>query len=233
MKRFGNRKHILNQEEVENLIGGIFDQHPNPPKDIVDWIDNVSNERPEEETSVMNKKWLYAIFYMSSIILANLAVSWFGLVTWFGWLTFPAGAIFIGLTFSARDFVQREWGHKDVWWFMLSSTVITTIMGMLLTHLPVPLWIIAVGSALAFLVSEAIDWAVYYFLKKDIIWRICISNLFSTPIDSLIFVGIVFGGWSFLSPPVYGQTIVKYLSGLLVIPFLLYFRSKSAKSVNS
>lgn len=177
----------------------------------------------------MDKKWWYAISYVVSIILANFFVAWFGLVTWFGWLTFPAGAIFIGLTFSARDFVQREWGHRDVWIFMIASTVLTTIMGVILSHLPVPLWKVALGSALAFLIAETIDWAVYYFLKKDLIWRICVSNLFSTPIDSLIFVGVVFGGWSFLNPPVYGQTIVKYLSGLLVIPIILYFRKRSTE----
>ena len=177
----------------------------------------------------MDKKWYYAIAYMLSIVLANLTVAKFGLVTWFGFLVFPAGAIWIGLTFSLRDFVQREWGHKDVWYFMIATTIITTLLSVVLSHLPVPLWKVAVGSALAFLVSEAIDWAVYYFLKKDLIWRICVSNAFSVPIDSIIFVGIVFGGWSFFNPPVYGQTIVKYISGLLVIPVILYFRKKSVE----
>ena len=184
-----------------------------------------------KEDLLMDKKWGVAIGYMLSIVFANLTVAWFGLVTWFGWLTFPAGAVFIGLTFSMRDFVQREWGDLKVWYFMIASTVITTLMGVILSHLPVPLWKVALGSAVAFIVSEAIDWAVYYFMKKDIIWRICVSNIFSTPIDSILFVGIVFGGWSFLNPPVWGQTIVKYLSGLLVIPIILWARSK-AKSAD-
>lgn len=186
---------------------------------------NLMRVHLSKEELLMNKKWGVAIGYMLSIVFANLTVAWFGLVTWFGWLTFPAGAVFIGLTFSMRDFVQREWGHRDVWWFMIATTVITTLMGVILSHLPVPLWKVALGSAVAFIVSEAIDWAVYYFMKKDIIWRICVSNIFSTPIDSILFVGIVFGGWSFLNPPVWGQTIVKYLSGLLVIPIILWARS--------
>jgi uncharacterized PurR-regulated membrane protein YhhQ (DUF165 family) len=130
-----------------------------------------------------------------------------------------------------RDFVQREWGHVKVWWFMLITTVITVLMGVALSHLPIPLWKVALASGVAFIVSEAIDWAVYYFLKKDIIWRICVSNIFSTPIDSILFVGIAFGSFSFLAPPVWGQTIVKYISGLLVIPILLYFRNKSQSPV--
>lgn len=173
----------------------------------------------------MEKKWYYGIGYVLSIVLANFFVAWFGLVTMFG-LTFPAGALFIGLTFSIRDFVQREFGHAKVWYFMIASTIVTAIMGPALSHLPIPLWKVALASGVAFVVSEAMDWAVFYILKKDIIWRICISNIFSTPIDSILFVGIAFGSWSFLAPPVYGQTIVKYLSGLLVIPVIIYFRNK-------
>lgn len=179
----------------------------------------------------MDKKWYFGIGYMLSIVLANLCVAYFGIVVWFGWLVFPAGAIFIGLTFSMRDFVQREFGHIKVWYFMVATTIITVLMGVILSHLPIPLWKVALASGVAFIVSEAIDWLVFYFLKKDIVWRICVSNIFSTPIDSLLFVGIAFGGWSFLNPPVYGQTIVKYLSGLLVIPFILWNRKRNNETV--
>jgi uncharacterized PurR-regulated membrane protein YhhQ (DUF165 family) len=205
---------LLSQNEVKDLIDSIVDQYDD-----------------KRRFANMDKKWLFAIGYMLSIVFANFCVAWWGLVTWFGWLTFPAGAIFIGLTFSMRDFVQREWGHVKVWWFMLITTVITVLMGVALSHLPIPLWKVALASGVAFIVSEAIDWAVYYFLKKDIIWRICVSNIFSTPIDSILFVGIAFGSFSFLAPPVWGQTIVKYISGLLVIPILLYFRNKSQSPV--
>lgn len=169
----------------------------------------------------MVKKWNCAILYMSSIILANFCVSYFGIIKFAG-LTFPAGALFIGLTFSFRDLVQREWGDWKVWYFMICSTFLTTISGTLLSHLPIPLWKVASASAVAFIVSEAVDWLVYTFLKWKIVKRIVISNLFSTPIDSLLFVGIAFGSFSFLESPVYGQAIVKYLSGLLVIPFIIW-----------
>jgi len=116
---------------------------------------------------------------------------------------------------------------------MIASLLITCVMGAMLSHLPIPLWKVAAASGVAFIVSEAMDWLVFYLMKKDIIWRICISNLISTPIDSILFVGIAFGSWSFLAPPVYGQAIVKYLSGLLVIPLILWTRKKyGAKSDN-
>ncbi len=170
----------------------------------------------------MEKKWYYGISYVFSIFLANLFVSYFGIINLFG-LVFPAGAIFIGLTFSLRDLVQREFGHK-VWYFMIASMVITTLLGILLSHLPIPLWKVAVASSVAFIVAEALDWLVYTIVSKDIIFRVTVSNLFSAPVDSILFVGIAFGAWGITNPPVYGQAIVKYLSGLLIIPLLLYFR---------
>jgi len=201
--------------------------------DIDEWLDRILINRYKqwEENERMDKKWYYAIAYVLSIVFANLIVAKFGLVTWFGFLTFPAGAIFIGLCFTLRDFVQRDFGHRDVWYFMIGSTIITVLMGVALSHLPIPLWKVALASGVAFLVSEAIDWTVYYFLKKDLIWRICVSNLISVPIDSILFVGIAFGTFNFLAPPVWGQTIVKYISGLLVIPVILYFRKKRGGSL--
>jgi hypothetical protein len=175
-----------------------------------------------------SKKWLIGYSYVLSIFLANLAVAYFGLIT-IGWLVFPAGALCIGITFSLRDLVQRDFGHK-VWYFMIASTIVTTISGVALSHLPIPLWRVALASAVAFLVSEAIDWFVFTVLKKDIIFRITVSNIFSTAMDSILFVGIAFGAWGLL-PPVYGQFLVKFFSSLLVLPVILYFRRRSQQTL--
>lgn len=176
----------------------------------------------------MSKKWLFGYGYILSIILGNLLVVYLGIIHMFG-LIFPAGAIAIGLTFSLRDFVQRSFGHK-VWYFMLVSTVLTALLSFVLADMPIPPWKVALASAIAFIASEAIDWLVYTITKKDIIFRIIVSNLFSTPLDSILFVGIAFGSYSFLEPPVYGQAIVKYVSGLLVLPLIIYFRMRLKRS---
>lgn len=177
-------------------------------------------EKPENIYS----KWIFAFSYCTSIVLANFFVSYFGIIHLFG-LTFPAGAIFIGLTFSLRDFVQREFGHK-VWFFMILSMVLTTISGIYLSNLPIPMWKVALASSVAFIISEGVDWLVYSLISKNMVFRITVSNLFSTPIDSILFVGIAFGSFNFFNPPVYGQAIIKYLSGLLVLPILLINRKK-------
>lgn len=218
----------LKNQEISKIVGYSI------PEDIEKWIDDVLDEDKEEERreNVMDKKWWYAIAYMVSILLGNLFVVWFGLVKAFG-LVFPAGAIWIGLTFSARDFVQREWGDFKVWWFMGISTVFTAMLGLVLpNHLPVSATTVAIASASAFIVAEGIDWLVYTVFKWDIVYRIAGSNLISTPIDSIIFVGLVFGDFSFMQPPVYGQAIVKYLSGLLVIPLILWNRKRMQESLS-
>ena len=172
----------------------------------------------------IENKWILGVAYILSIIFGNLLVVWLGLVHFAG-LVFPAGAVAIGLTFSLRDFVQRGFGHK-VWWFMLTATIITCLMSFVMADMPIPPWKVAMASTVAFVVSEFLDWLVYTITKKDIVFRIAISNLISTPVDSVLFVGLAFGEFSLLSPPVFGQSIVKYFSGLLVIPIIIYFRRK-------
>ena len=202
---------------------------------VEEWIVKVLKEDniKERDNTKMHKRWWYAIAYMISILLGNLFVVWFGLIKAFG-LVFPAGALWIGLTFSARDFVQREWGDFKVWWFMGISTLITAMLSLVLpNHLPVSATTVALASATAFIIAEAIDWLVYTVFKLDIIYRISVSNLVSTPIDSIIFVGMVFGNFSFMQPPVYGQAIVKYLSGLLVIPIILWSRKNNEQSLST
>ncbi len=111
---------------------------------------------------------------------------------------------------------------------MIVSTIITALMSFVMVDMPIPPWKVALASSVAFMASEFIDWLVYTIMKKDIVWRITVSNLFSTPIDSILFVGIAFGSFNFLAPPVWGQAVVKYASGLLVLPFIIYMRRKCA-----
>jgi len=81
-------------------------------------------------------------------------------------------------------------------------------------------WHIALASVSAFLISEFIDWLIFTITKKDFIHRIWISNTVSTPIDSVVFVVLAFG-WNWEA--IYGQAIIKYISSLMVIPFIWYW----------
>ena len=146
------------------------------------------------------------ILYLASILGANWLVIQYGIID-LGFIMFPAGAVLIGLTFSARDFVQRRYGKWGAWVWMLVATGITVVFNQK----------IALASGTAFLVAEGIDWSVYTISKRSFRQRIILSNLIGTPLDSLIFVCLAFG-WVW--PAIWGQTLIKFLSSLMVIPFI-------------
>jgi len=147
-----------------------------------------------------------ALFYLGSIILANVLVHTLGIVSFLG-LTFPAGAVAIGLTFSARDLVQERWGKYGCWAWMLAAAAITCAFNPQL----------ALASTAAFAVAEGSDWAIYSFASGSLEKRLVLSNLVSTPLDSLVFVLLAFGPvW----PAIWGQALVKLFSSLLVLPLL-------------
>ena len=146
------------------------------------------------------------VFYLGSIVLGNLLVHSLGLVTVWG-LTFPAGAAAIGLTFSARDFVQERYGKFGCWAWILVASLITFLFNQSLA------W----ASLCAFFVAEFSDWLIYTYTGGGFSKRLLLSNLISTPLDSLVFVLLAFGpAW----PAIWGQTIIKMLSSLLVLPLL-------------
>jgi len=122
-------------------------------------------------------------------------------------ITFPAGVVFIGLTFSFRDFAQRRWGKKAVWIWMIIATGITLLLNIK----------IALASVSAFLIAETIDWALFSFSGLTFKRRIVVSNLISTPVDSAVFVTLAFG-WFW--PAIWGQAVIKLISSFIVLPFV-------------
>lgn len=147
-----------------------------------------------------------AFFYLGSIVLANILVDTLGIITVLG-VTFPAGAAVIGLTFSARDLVQERYGKFGCWGWMLVASLITFAFNQQL----------ALASVCAFGIAEFSDWAIYSTARGSVERRLLLSNLISTPLDSIVFVLLAFGP---LWPAIWGQTIVKMISSLLVLPLL-------------
>lgn len=156
--------------------------------------------------------------YLLSIVVANLMVIQFGIVS-VGPLMFPAGAVVIGLTFSLRDFVQQRFGKWRCWYWTMAAAALSALFSL----------DVAVASVTAFLLSEAVDWAVFTFAGGSFKRRVVLSNLFGTPLDSTIFVALMFGGFW---PAIIGQTIVKFISSLAVVPFIKHeVLSRSAPAV--
>lgn len=168
-------------------------------------------------------KWISALVYVVSIVLGNVFVILFGMGTlmlfstanpdniYFS-LTFPLGAMWIGLTFSFRDFVQRFWGHKKCWFWMLIATIVTYFFNAQ----------VAIASIVSFIAAESVDWFIFYLLRhKTLKVRLIVSNLVSCPVDSILFVTIAFGvAW--YSEAVWGQALIKYSFGLVALLFVPY-----------
>jgi uncharacterized PurR-regulated membrane protein YhhQ (DUF165 family) len=157
------------------------------------------------------------LFYLGSILLANILVSQFGIINHLG-LHFPAGAYAIGLTFTFRDLVQRRWGKWKCWIWMGIASAITV------SFAPK----IAIASASAFLISEGIDWLIYTTYPGSFSKRVIFSNLIGIPLDSVIFVTIAFG---FIWPAIWGQTIIKMVMGILALGMIHYIVNPSSTDV--
>jgi uncharacterized PurR-regulated membrane protein YhhQ (DUF165 family) len=147
-----------------------------------------------------------AIFYLGSIVIANLLVMQFGIVHVAG-LSFPAGAMAIGFTFTARDLVQRRFGKWGCWIWMFVAAGISALFSPTL----------ALASLGAFVVAEGLDWAVFTKTPLSFRGRAIVSNIVGTPLDSVVFVYLAFGPiWDAM----WGQTIIKLGSSLLIVFFV-------------
>jgi len=87
-------------------------------------------------------------------------------------------AIVTGLVLVARDFAQREIGHR-VLGAMFVGLALSTLTS----------WItVVVASGLAFLISESVDWAVYTLSRRPLSQRIVVSSALSAPLDQTVFI---------------------------------------------
>jgi uncharacterized PurR-regulated membrane protein YhhQ (DUF165 family) len=109
----------------------------------------------------------------------------------------------IGGVFILRDLVQRRIGHK-VLLAMLAAVLVSY-----LTSDPY----VATASALAFLVSEAVDWLVYTVTKRPLSDRILFSSAFSVPADTVVFLGVL----GLLAPQLIAVQIASKFGAALVV----------------
>ena len=119
-----------------------------------------------------------SVLYLLAIIIANLGFTYIPMIPLpFGEMFAPM-SLLVGFVFVLRDLAQRELGHK-VFAVMMLGVVISYLLAD-------PF--VAVASAVAFAVSETVDWLIYTIYKKPLKQRILISSAVSTPIDSAVFM---------------------------------------------
>jgi uncharacterized PurR-regulated membrane protein YhhQ (DUF165 family) len=128
----------------------------------------------------------YTILYVALIVAVNYAFTVVPLVKLPDGTMWPPVALLVGLVFVARDFAQREAGHK---------VLLAMLVGMVISYFMASPFV-ATASAAAFLISELVDWAVYTYTKRPLSQRILFSSLLGAPVDSAVFLGLL----SLLSP---------------------------------
>ena len=145
----------------------------------------------------------YTALYVGLIVAVNYAFTVVPLVKLPDGTMWPPVALLVGFVFVARDFAQREVGHK---------VLLAMLVGVGINYVMADPFV-ATASAAAFLISELVDWAVYSFTGKTLSQRILLSSLLGTPVDSAIFLGML----GMLSPVgVLAMTASKMLGAVIV-----------------
>jgi uncharacterized PurR-regulated membrane protein YhhQ (DUF165 family) len=129
----------------------------------------------------------------------------------------PSGVLMIGLALVLRDLVQRRLG---VWW--ASGAILA---GAALSALLAPADLV-LASAVAFLLSEFADLAVYTPLqRRRLLLAVLASGVVGLIVDSIVFLQLAFGSLDFLL----GQVIGKAWMVVLALPVIAWLRRRDSR----
>lgn len=132
-------------------------------------------------------------------------------------ITAPSGVLMIGLALVLRDLVQRRLGK--------SWALAAILAGAALSGFVAPPALV-MASAVAFLLSELADFAVYTPLqKRGLVRAVVLSSLVGLCVDSVAFLYLAFGSLDYLA----GQIIGKAWMVLLSIPVIRLLRDRDAR----
>ena len=129
----------------------------------------------------------------------------------------PSGVIMIGIALVLRDLVQRRLG--------VGVAVGAILVGAALSALVAPPALV-IASAVAFLLSEFADLAVYTPLaRRRLIAAVVASSLVGLVVNSIVFLWLAFGSLDFLP----GQVVGKAWMVLASIPFVAWLRRRDER----
>src|SRR3989344_3224714 len=183
---------------------------------------------------------LYIPFVLVAQVLAvKISVFDLGFNTFFG----PSGVLVFSITYLLTDIVNEKFGRKETQKMILIAFVSQIAMVFFfwlgVKFPPAPFWTIqgtweqifnlvqriTIASWIAFMITENFDAYVYSWFKKltkgRYLWtRNAFSSIPALLLDSLIFIPIAFLGAMPILPLIIGQTAIKWLVGLVNIPFM-------------
>lgn len=139
---------------------------------------------------------MFLLLYIGSVVLINFAFSAAPSldVLWSAWG---------GLVFILRDMVQARFGH---------GALLAMLAALLLSYFTAEP-AIALASAVAFGISELIDWLVFSVTRRPLRDRLWLSSALSIPVDTLIFFGMI----GALTPAVVGVSLLSKFAGVTAV----------------
>jgi uncharacterized PurR-regulated membrane protein YhhQ (DUF165 family) len=124
---------------------------------------------------------LALIAYAVAMVAANLLVATFG----------PAISPINAFLLIGLDLTLRDWLHVRLKTWQMGGLIVGT--GVLTYLLNPAAGMIAVASAVSFLVASLVDWAVFIKTTGSWIKRANVSNTAGAAVDSVLFPTIAFG----------------------------------------
>jgi queuosine precursor transporter len=179
--------------------------------------------------------------YIAAQMIADIGSLKIALIAGFA---VDGGTFIYPFTFTLRDMVHKLLGYRAARTVVVSAAVINLVMALFfafLAQLPPdpswplqqsfsdvlgPIWRIVLASIVAEIVSQLLDTEVYQFwvdrITRRFQWaRVLVTNAFSVPVDSLIFVWLAFGGvlpaavvWSIF----WANVLIKGLTTVISLP---------------
>jgi uncharacterized PurR-regulated membrane protein YhhQ (DUF165 family) len=168
-------------------------------------------------------KWIgiaAALLFVGTVWAANYAVKEWGFVSVGFGLEAPAGVYFAGLAFTLRDIVHRSLGRLVVVVCILVGAALSWLLEANVT-LPGGVVALAAASAIAFLLSEFADMAVYEPIReRGWMPAVILSNVAGILVDSALFLWLAFGSLGFF----WGQVTGKAWMTLAALPIVFLLR---------
>lgn len=166
-----------------------------------------------------------AVLFVGTVGFANWLLTKYGVVSIGFGLHAPAGVFAVGVAFTLRDIVHRLLSRMAVIYCIIAGCALAYFIEASVT-LPGGRVSIAVASAIAFLLSELADLAVYSPLEeRNFTTAVAASNLVGSVLDSVLFLWLVgLLTWPLLEGQVYG----KLLMTVLALPLVYMSRRKLA-----
>lgn len=140
----------------------------------------ITPKQPDTRSPSLAYCSMVVSIYIGFVVLLNILFDVMPRSYFFGH-EFTYADLAVGGIYVVRDLAQRAIGHKVIYAMILAAILSYALAD---EH-------IALASLSAFAIGEIVDWAIYTYTKKPLSQRILLSASISSPVDSVIFLGMI------------------------------------------